>query len=312
MGTASSNVRIGKIIFTFLSFIVQATLLLSCTSNEPTNKRTETTLFSGDLKVLSDDTFKPLLGTSVEIFESLTPEAKIELQYTPQEQAFSDLLNRKTDVIIAGRPLSKAEEASIKYKGLFPKVNQIASDGLVFIVSKNNPELQISEDKLAKILSGSLKIQLICDKGNSANILYLKKKFNLPKEIHNVLAAGSDSTVIEYVIKHPETIGVIGMALVSDYEDPKVKDRLSNINLLSIEYKDSTGKSVIGHPTLKGLATKKYPFIREIFIINLDGSTNLGTGFANFMVSERAQRIVLKLGLLPFQLPRREIIIVND
>ena len=312
MGTASGNVRISKIIFTFFLFGFQVILLLSCTSKEQTSKKNETTLSSGVLKVLSDDTFKPLLGTSVEIFESLTPATKIELEYMPQEQAFSDLLNGKTDVIIAGRPLNKAEEASIKYKGLFPKVNQIASDGLVFIVSKSNSELRISEDKLAKILSGSLKTQLICDKGNSANILYLKKKFNLPKEIHNVLAAGSDSAVIEYVIKHPETIGVIGMALVSDYEDPKVKSRLSNINLLSIEYKDSTGKAVVGYPTLEELATKKYPFIREIFIINLDGSTNLGTGFANFMVSERAQRIVLKSGLLPFQLPRRELIIVND
>ena len=310
MGAASSNVRISKITFTF--FLFQVIILISCDSKENANKKNETTLSSGVLKVIADDTFKSLLRTSVEIFEALTPAAKIELEYTPQEQAFADLLNRKTDVIIAGRPLSKAEEAIVKYKGLFPKVNKIASDGLIFIVSKNNTELQISEDKISKILSGALKTKLICDKSNSANIVYLKNKFNLPKEINNVFAAGSDSAVIEYIIKHKEAIGIIGMGLVSDYEDPKVQNRLSNIKLLSIEYKDSLGKIVIGNPTLEELATKNYPFIREIFIINLDGNTNLGTGFANFMVSERAQRIVLKSGILPFQLPRRDIIINND
>ncbi len=312
MGSTSTNVRIGKIIVGFFLILFQGVALLSCNSGEDTNKKNEvSTLGSGVLKIMADDTFKPILGTSIEVFESINPTAKVTAEYLPQEDAFQNLLKGNTDVIIAGRPLTKGEEVIVKNRGLFPKVNQIAYDGLIFIASKENADQQISEDKLTAIFSGTSKIRVVCDKNNSSNIVYLNKRLNLNNEIKGLSSVGSDSAVIEYVIKHPGSVGIIGMALVSDQDDPKVKGRLSNINLLSIEYKDSTGKPMVGHPTLKELSTKKYPFIRDIFIINLDGNTNLGTGFANFMVGEKGQRILLKSGLLPFQIPGREII-VND
>ena len=311
MGTASGNVRISKIIFTFFIYFFLLIVLISCSNKGETDHQTKTTLNSGVLKVLADDTFKPILGTSIETFETLAPDAKIEVEYTAQEKAFAALLDRKTDVIIAGRPLNKSEESVVKYKGLFPKVNRIASDGLVFLVSKESAMENISEGKIKGILEGTAKIKLICDKSSSANIMYLIQKFNLSNKVSDVEAAGSDSAVISYVADHPELscIGITGMAMVSDLDDPKVKNRLSNVKLLSIEYKDSTGKQVTGFPTLENLALKKYPFIRDIFIINLDGNTNLGTGFANFMVGETAQRIVLKSGLLPNKMPGREIMI---
>jgi phosphate transport system substrate-binding protein len=311
MESASNNVRIAKIIYSGFLFFFQVIIFLSCNNKENKSEKTENTLGSGTVKVISDPTFKPLMGTSASTFEALHPGAKINLEYQPQEKAILNLVEGKTDVVISGRPLTEAEEVRIRNRGLFLKSNKIASDGLVFIVSKENKDKQISEEKIAQILSGTLKMKLVCDQSNSSNIVYLKNRFNLSNEVQNVQAAGSDSAVIEYVIKHPEAIGIIGMALVSDLEDPKVKSRLLNINLLSILYKDSTGNAVTGHPTTEDLAIQKYPFIRDIFIINLDGNTRLGTGFANYMVSEKAQRIVLKSGLLPFQLPGREIII-ND
>lgn len=311
MGATSSNVWIGKVIKSIFSILFFGIIFTSCNDQENKSKKIENTLSTGELKIISDPTFQSLLGTSAEVFEAVHPDAKINLEYIPQEQAILNLLEGKTDVVVTGRPLTKGEEAKVRNRGLFPKVNQIASDGLIFIVSSKNLEEQISEAKITQILSGTLKIQLVCDQSNSSNIGYLKNRFKLSNEVKNVQAAGSDSAVIEYVTNHPESIGIIGMALVSDKEDPKVKNRLSNINLLSIQYKDSTGNAIIGYPTLEDLATKKYPFIRNIFVINLDGNTNLGTGFANYMVSERAQRIILKAGLLPFQLPGREIII-ND
>ncbi len=309
MESTSNNVRIDKVIIFIFLILFFAITLFSCNTDE--KKKTETTTSSGTLKIMADDTFKPLLGTSAETFEAINPNAKITLEYLPQEQAITNLLKGQTDVVIAGRSLTKDEEVIIRNKGLILKVNQIAYDGLIFIRSKENKDTVISEDKITAILSGKDKTRIVCDKSNSANIVYLKKRYNLSNEVKNVGAAGSDSAVIEYVTNHPESIGIIGMALVSDQEDPMVQKRLSGINLLLIQYKDSTGKPVIGRPTLEDLGMEKYPFIRDIFIINLDGSTKLGTGFANFIVGEKGQRIILKAGLLPFAIPGREIILNN-
>ncbi len=293
------------------SVIVFFAIAFSACTNPDTKKEIENTPGSGVLRLLADDTFKPLLGTTIETFESINPNAKVLLQYYSQEKTFTELIAGNADAIIAGRVLTKTEEEQIKKKGLQPKVNIIASDAIAFVVSKNNPDKYITEEKIASILSGNLTQQLVCDKSSSGNIIYLKNKLNLSNEIKNVAAAGSDSAVIEYVMSHSSAIGIIGMALVSDYDDVKVKERLSKVNLLTVQYKDSTGKQLEGYPVQEDLVTRKYPFIRDIFVINLDGKMNLGSGFANFMVSERGQRIVLKSGLLPFRMPTREIIINN-
>ena len=54
-----------------------------------------------------------------------------------------------------------------------------------------------------------------------------------------------------------------------------------------------------------------YPLTRSLYVINCEGGTGLGTGFASFIAGERGQRIVLKSGLLPDSIPSREINIVN-
>jgi phosphate transport system substrate-binding protein len=270
---------------------------------------TTTTLISGHLNVAADDTFKPLLGTTVEVFEALHPEATIAVDYQAQEKSFQELIQGKVDVVIAGRTLLPHEEAQLFENRLIPKTNQIASDALALVVSPQYPDSLIKLETLAAILQGKLSGQLVCDKSNSGNMIFLKNYFELPDRIAQVAAAGSDSAVLEYIKTHPKAIGLIGMGMISDFEDPKVKKRLSEVKVLSVQYKDSTGAEVVSYPSQDHLATDKYPFQRRIYLINLDGKTNLGTGFASFVVSQRGQRIVLKAGLMPYTLPTRQLLI---
>ena len=293
-----------------LVFCIQVFLVVSLFSCGTTAvKEEDTTHTKGVLKVMADDTFRPILGTSIETFEAIYPSTKVTISYATQEKSIDALLKGEVDFILSGRKLNKNEEAQVRNRGLFLKVNQLASDALVFIVSKENKKIDITEAELVDIVNGKHKKSLIIDKSSSSNLVYLKDKLKLPLNLTNVTAAGSDSAVIEYVSSHPEAIGIIGMALVSDQEDSKVKSRLGKIDIMTVSYKDSLGNTIKAEVSLDAIATKRYPFIRDIFIINLDGSMNLGTGFANFLVGEMGQRIILKAGLLPYQLPNREIII---
>ena len=58
--------------------------------------------------------------------------------------------------------------------------------------------------------------------------------------------------------------------------------------------------------------TKEYPFIRKIYLLNYQGRTGLGMGFASFVKSEVGQRITLKSGLAPIKIPTREIRIIKN
>ncbi len=56
----------------------------------------------------------------------------------------------------------------------------------------------------------------------------------------------------------------------------------------------------------------KYPLARDLFIINCQGYSGLGMGFASFIAGEIGQRIVLKSGLLPVRTPGRKLKIRNQ
>lgn len=277
------------------------------TSNEERNSTQ-----SGQMDIGVDATFRPLLSTCIETFEGITKKTSIQAEYQSQEQAFEKLLDGSLDLIIVGRTLTESEVRSVKERGLKPKVNVIAYDALAFISSKKSSWSKISTNQLNALLTGQQAGSIVCDVSNSGNLVYLKEKFSIKGNMQNIFAAGSDSAVIDYISSHPDAIGIVGMSYVSDYDDAKVLGRFDKIKLLTIQYKDSLGVDREGYPVQEQLFTQDYPFMRKIFVVNLDGQTNLGTGFANFLVSERGQRIALKLGLLPFDMPTRNILIKTN
>jgi phosphate transport system substrate-binding protein len=65
------------------------------------------------------------------------------------------------------------------------------------------------------------------------------------------------------------------------------------------------------NPSQNNLINGKYPFLRNVYVINCEGRDGLGTGFANWLCSPRGQLIVLKSGLGPHELRAREFNIKN-
>jgi phosphate transport system substrate-binding protein len=52
---------------------------------------------------------------------------------------------------------------------------------------------------------------------------------------------------------------------------------------------------------------------RDLYIINCQGYSGLGMGFASFVAGDIGQRIILKSGLLPIRTPGRKIsFIINN
>jgi phosphate transport system substrate-binding protein len=112
--------------------------------------------------------------------------------------------------------------------------------------------------------------------------------------------------VVDYVSKNQNALGLIGLEWVSDRDDSTTNAFLDKIKVVAL-----AGDSTHFQPYQAYLALKYYPLMRTISIINREGRTGLGTGFAAFFASERGQRIVLKAGLVPKTMPLR-IIQVNN
>src|SRR5690554_7122005 len=78
--------------------------------------------------------------------------------------------------------------------------------------------------------------------------------------------------------------------------DENLKESIKELRSLYV-YNDSLKQYF--RPSQSTIADDTYPLVRTINIVDVQGKTGLGTGFASFAASDKGQRIVLKSGLMP-------------
>jgi phosphate transport system substrate-binding protein len=145
---------------------------------------------------------------------------------------------------------------------------------------------------------------LVFDNPNSSTVRYMKELAGineLPSK--DIFSFKTNDEVIQFVSENEGMIGVVG---VNWLMEPSLKMRpiVDKINILNVK---GIGKTDYFAPTQNNLAEKKYPLSRDLYIINCQGYSGLGMGFASFIAGEVGQRITLKSGLLPVKMPGRNI-----
>jgi phosphate transport system substrate-binding protein len=98
-------------------------------------------------------------------------------------------------------------------------------------------------------------------------------------------------------------IGIVGVNWLMQ-PSLKMQPIVDKVNLISVK---GIGKTAYYAPTQNNLAEGKYPLARDLYIINCQGYSGLGMGFASFIAGDIGQRIILKSGLLPIKMPGRNI-----
>jgi phosphate transport system substrate-binding protein len=151
---------------------------------------------------------------------------------------------------------------------------------------------------------------LVFDNPNSSTVRYMKELAGI-KELpaQGVYALKSNQEVIKYVNDNPGSIGVVGINWIRQPEKDleQIVSRLKIVGIKNLPGKP--GSDAFYKPNQNDLALGMYPLTRNLYIINGEGRSGLGTGFASFLAGERGQRIVLKSGLLPDSIPSRQVII---
>jgi len=65
-------------------------------------------------------------------------------------------------------------------------------------------------------------------------------------------------------------------------------------------------------PSQSTLFLKQYPLQRSLYMVNCTGRKGLGAGLEQFISGYKGQRIVLRSGLLPAQIPERNIAVHSN
>jgi len=261
-----------------------------------------------------DESFRPIIDEELYIFKADDPKAQPVISYVPENTAVNLLLADSARIILISRDLTKAEYNALAAKNLRPIITRFAIDAVALIVNKASADTTVTVSDIKKMLNGDTKQDknIVFDNPNSGLVRYLKE-FSGNKDLKqkNVFALKSNKEVIKYVAEHPNAIGIVGFGWLND-PDKDYAAAVDNVKIAGVkdDLSSDTARTYFA-PSQTTLALKQYPLTRNLYFINCTGQYGLGMKFAVFLEGDRGQRIILKSGLLPNNIPGRKINIVQ-
>lgn len=266
------------------------------------------TIIKGKASLFVDETIFPIVEDQQAVFET-EYDAKLKLITKSENEIINSLMNDTVKIAVLPRKLSNDELKAFVAKKINPKMTHFATDGVVFIRNKKSNDTLIALDDVINFMKGNsvngIK-GLVFDNPNSSSVRLISELSGIkvtPQK--NIYSFNTNSEVIKYVAENDGMIGVVGVNWLT--QPPlDMQNNVDAVTVLSV--KDKNKQDYI-YPSQDNLAQGKYPLARDLYIINCQGYSGLGMGFASFLGGERGQRIVLKSGLLPVRMPSRKIVI---
>jgi phosphate transport system substrate-binding protein len=295
--------------------IALAVMLLSQSCQHHSTTKVQPGHYSSDSSTMVvDESFQPIVDQELYIFKAMNPKVHPKISYAPENEVVNDLLADSTRVILISRDLNAAEYNALAEHNIKPIVTRFAIDAVAIIVNKASNDTTITVSELKKMLNGQAKQDknIIFDNPNSGLVRFLKD-FSGNKTLiqKNIFSLKSNKDVIKYVAAHPDAIGIVGFSWLNE-PDKDYADAVDNVKIVGV--KNDTGKTASGEyytPSQTTLALKQYPLTRNLYIINGAGNMSLGMEFDFFVRGDQGQRIIVESGLLPDNIPDRQVEIVK-
>lgn len=300
-------------------------LLCSCKENKPKDGWTDT-LTSGTIPVAVDEGFQPIIEEEIAVFEGLNSEVHIKPKYCSEVDAINSLLKDSVRLVVSTRRLSSKETQSFNSRKFFPREVIMAYDGVGLITNNQNPDSLITVSQVRKILTGEItkwkeiypnsklgNIQIVFDNPNSSTVRFAKDSICLGKPFASkgINAKKTNLQVFDYVSKTLNAIGIIGVNWLGAKNDTTNLTFKKEVRVMAVSKDNIADGSNSYKPYQAYIALGDYPFYRAVYLLINDPRQGLSSGFANFLTSDRGQRIILKSGLVPATQPVR-IVNVKD
>lgn len=293
------------------AFAVFSLLLPACGPQQDKSGKTLDTPTTGSIKIMVDEGYKPIVSTSIDVFDSIYKRATVEPIYTSEGEALKALFLDSIQVVVIARALSEDElNKYFRPRGFTPYMTPIAYDAIAFIQHPDNRDTVFTQEQIKDMLTGKIRrwsdinpasklgdLRLVFDNPLSGAVRYARDSIAGGGPLSpQASALQTNEEVINYVAKQKNAVGIISANLISDTDDSGTQAFLQEIRLVRIA--KQAGERGFG-PWQAYLATGDYPYKRTVHVINAQARKGLGLGFASFLAGNIGQTIVLKDGLLP-------------
>lgn len=255
---------------------------------------------TGHITILADESLKEIVEQEKEVFESTYKYAKLLIRYDSEYHNFNAFFEDSADVLFATRGLTSQESEFFRLKKIFPRQVHFASGALAFVVAKDSRDTAFTYENFTGLMKDSTQGKRFVIENNQSGIanqiMQITGTQRLPAHF---FAQSTKANVIDYVLLHPESIGVLDYTEMSDSDAPQTREILNKIQLIAVTRpKDSIQNGYL-KPYQYNLQDKMYPFTRELYFIGKTGMNDVSTGFIAFIAGDIGQKIILKAGLLP-------------
>jgi phosphate transport system substrate-binding protein len=298
-----------KVVFNILILFV---FFISCQDRDKKGRILDTPT-TGSLKIVADESLRPLVQTEVDTFNGIYTKADITVEYLSEADAIDAFLQDSARLAIVSRRLTNEEKKYFADRKITITEVDVALSGIALIINRQNYDSLISVKQLSDIMQGKITswnqigskrrdgIEIVFDNPNSGLIRHLKDSIaKVDKLPSNCFAVKDNRAVVEQVSKNINALGLIGLEWISDKHDTTTIRFHKQVRVMAV-----AGDSTHFQPYQAYIALKHYPLLRTITIINNASRTGLNAGFSRFFASEPGQRIVLKAGLVPKTMPLR-------
>jgi phosphate transport system substrate-binding protein len=310
------NRTISHKLLLYIPLIGLVLFLSSCGSMG--KKATNETATRGNIRIVADESFQPLIETEVFTFTHLYTGAKIKPLFKPEVDVINDFMNDSVKVIVTSKKLSDYQVQYLRDTQIIARTTTYAYDALALITNHKNQDTLIKYNTVKDIFLGKIKtwkevndksklgdIRVIFDNNKSGNIRYFKELFEIKDSLsRNFFAVNNNAEVINFVSRNPDALGIISVNWISDKKDSLSMSFINKVNVVAVSQQYINDGSYY-RPHQGFIYDKEYPFVREIYLISRETFTGLGSGFINWACGEQGQRVVLKSGLVPATMPIR-------
>jgi phosphate transport system substrate-binding protein len=289
--------------------------LVSCGSGGNALPETPT---SGNIRILVDESFSPLIEGEVNTFMGLYDNAKIKPVYKPEVDIVNDFMHDSSDLMVTSWKLTEDQVKYLRDTLIVARTATFAWDAVALVVNKANKDSLIRFDEIRDIFNGKVndwseinpnsrigKIRVVFDNTKSANIRYFKERFDIKGQLPvNFYSLNSNAEVMDFVQDNKDALGIVSASWISDKDDPAANSFSKKVTVVAVSQPYMDDNSYY-RPKQGNIYDKSYPFVREIYLISRETFWGLGSGFMNWACAEQGQRIVLKSGLVPATMPIR-------
>jgi phosphate transport system substrate-binding protein len=272
----------------------------------------------GNIRIVADESFQPLIDTEVFTFTSLYTNAKIKPTYKPEYDVVNDFMNDSARLMVTSKKLSEYQIQTLRDSLIIARTTTFAYDALALVTNISNKDTLMEYNDVRGIFLGEIKkwkeldnksklgdLRVVFDNTKSGNIRYFKELFGIKDTLSgNFYALKSNSEVIEFVSRNPDALGIVSVNWISDKDDSLSTSFKKKVNIVAVSQQLSSDGTYY-RPDQGWIYDKSYPFVREIYLVSRESFAGLGSGFINWACAEQGQRIVLKSGLVPATMPIR-------